>query len=330
MRVLLSPSLFPDARRSSLGVLCEHGLELRHRLQVTDSDHPDFQNWLNSVDEMTRFEWQEALDYGDRDNGLEPSSVEIKIVGGSTSDWAPPCPELSMEDGLALLDEKFKIVLEGDAEDRKFLECMSTPEQYTMLRDFETKRRCLEFVLGGGIDSMIKRAQGDARMPGAPFRRWYLFDSDGLRPGEASDKSDKLYQSCKDANLPCHRLKRRMIENYIPLNSFRTWVYQLPPRKQKERKRLFEAFKNLGNFKNTSISRRFHFNIKTGFKKGRDASALDEIFGDLTEVEKAALHNGFGEKIAELFQSRLRRVDFKDDGWDEINPEISQLLALIR
>lgn len=252
MRALLSPSFFPEARRSRLGVLCEHGLERRHRLQVTDESHSDFLSWFDSLDQATRLEWDGALKYGNRDDHVHTSAFEIEIVSGTTSNWDLPCPKLSLKDGLDLLDEKFQIVLEGDAEDREFFERMSTSRQYDEICSFKEERRCLEFVPAGGIDSMIKRVKSDAQTPGARFRRWYLFDSDGLRHQETSDKSGQLHDDCEKHKIPCHQLERRMIENYIPLKSLRDWVNKLPPRKRQERAALFKAFKGLGTFENST------------------------------------------------------------------------------
>ncbi len=341
MRALLSPQLFPEARRSRLGVLCEHGLEGRHRLQVTDEAHSDFREWMGSLDDKSRSEWHTALDSGARTDGMEPSAYEIEIVQGNHSSWDLPRPKLTLQDALVLLDEKFTIILEGDAEDRDFLERMSTPEQDRTLRKFE-ECRGLQIVLGGGLSSMLKKAKRDAAEPGARLRRWYLFDSDGLRPGEESTQSKLLREQCEAAGhrqvrkpgrakLPHLQLRRRMIENYLPYNALREWVHELPPRTRQGRKRLFDAFRNLGAFEGSTVPRQHHFNMKTGLKRGRDAQVKGEIFGDLTEEVTRALHDGFGEDIAKLFKSTVRREDLrKDGGWSEVNPQIGQLIALIR
>ncbi len=186
MRVHISPQIFPDARPARIGELCGHGLEGRHRLQITNDTDPDFKEWMDSLKESERLDWIDALKRGNRDDKVEVSAYEIEIVNGNHSTWDHPCPKLTLADALDLLREKFKIVLEGDAEDCDFVRCMSTPEQFQTLEDFETIRKCFRFSFAGGLGSMIKRARRDAETPGARYRRWYVFDSDGLRPNEES------------------------------------------------------------------------------------------------------------------------------------------------
>lgn len=325
MRVIIDARVFPNSTPRRLSVLCDHGIARRHRLQVEDRDSPEFAGWLDSLEDWQRVDWWTALDLGSRDDGFEPSRIEIRIVADHASVWSAECPSLTLEDALGLLGEKFQVVLEGDAEDRAFLLSMSSAEQKRFFLDCEQGRRCLEFVPGGGVESMIKKAELDNDRPGFAYgRRWYLFDSDALRPNEPSQQSEKLRRAC-GSDIPHLQLRRRAIENYIPKEALRNWAYSLPPRTRGTRAARFVALLRLTD------DQRHYFNMKDGFKKPRDQGVEDDIYGDVSKKDRDILRNGFGKDIATIFQEGVDREHLeRDGGWFEVNPAVVELVALVR
>jgi len=329
MRVVIDATVFPESHPRKLSVLCDHGIERRHRLQVDDPDSPHFVAWLDGLAEWQRVDWQTALELGSRDDGLEPSLVEIRIVVAESSSWGEEHPALTLEDALHLLGEKFQIVLEGDAEDRDFLLAMSNEQQQRFLLDREAQK-ALDVVLGGGVDSMIKRARRDCEQRDSTYgRRWYLFDSDALRPREPSSKSKELRNAC-GTHIPYLQLSRRAIENYLPLDTLRNWAYS-KRRAQRHRIAKFEAFLRLKDQKD-DFNIQHYFNMKHGFKKKRDKRAEAEDYTTVPQADRDALREGFGEDIGRLFQggSIERRHLERDGGWQDVNPNVARLVALMR
>ncbi len=325
MRVVIDASVLSESAPRRLTVLCDHGIERRHRLQVIDREAPEFLGWLESLAEWQRQDWLTALDLGARDDGLEPSRIEIRIVREEGAIWSDACPRLALEDALVLLAEKFQIVLEDDTGDRDFLFCMSNKQQRDFILEYE-RSMCLEIIPGGGFGGMIKKARIDRdRRESTYGRRWYLFDSDALRPMEPSGDSEKLKQEC-GKHIPHHRLRRRAIENYLPLETLRRWAYSKPPRTRGDRAARYRALLRL------SDAQRHHYNMKTGFKKERDKNAEIEIYGDIPVEARDKLRKGFGERIARLFrEGYVGRSQFeRDGGWSEVNDAVAELVSLVR
>jgi hypothetical protein len=96
MRVVIDTVVFLESDPRKISVLCEHGIERRHRLQVQNRDSPELEAWLEGLSDWQSEDWLTALDLGSRDEGLEPSRIEIRIVGGAVSAWNDGCPALTL------------------------------------------------------------------------------------------------------------------------------------------------------------------------------------------------------------------------------------------
>ena len=344
MRVWIHPKVFETERQAKLGVLCEHGLEARHCLMITDSEHQAYKAWREQQSGLILREWDKALKNSSKRHRLGASTWEIEIVEGESSDWKPYPPKLSLTDAVDLLNKKFQIVLEGDAEDEDFLRQMATENQRNELTRWEKELKGMEFYPAGGISSATKKAReesatskenGERVSPGLRFRRWYLFDSDALEPGKESSQSQKLREICEgpdklNPSLPFHQLKRRMIENYLPKAALDRWTRTVKGPERSKREQKFEAFLELGE------PRRFFYNMKTGFPITDDGEVVVEAtYDDLDSRTINLLKKpGFGGGIGKLFKISkgvISEKDLeKDGGWQEINPKVKELLAMIR
>jgi hypothetical protein len=233
-------------------------------------------------------------------------------------------PRATLADSIRFLQRTFSALLEDLVSDRKFLLKMATGEQRSALLELE-KRGLLTFVHGGGISSMPRfidtwLAEGCH----GHLRRWALFDSDALRPSEPSDQSEALRRKCVAANVPHHQLTRRNIENYVPSFALHHWALK----DWRHRERLFKAFRRLSN------DQRNHYNMKEGFKRDRDrqGKSAGNLFDGVSAADMAALETGFDKAIGEAFATEVVREEHlkRDGSWGEMNPVVTDLVALLR
>ena len=334
MKVIISPELFASPIETlSLLVLFEHGWQGDHRIEL-DLEDPAIASWLALQPQDVREQCELAVDASAHDEAQSPSVISIMVVTGDRSDWSCEPARLSLADARILLRRSFEIHVEDDTSDRAFLCKMMTSEERQLIETLEKTDR-LRFVHGGG--SRLKtRIERRANEPEARLQTWVMFDSDAMRPGAASTHSDDVCAACEAASIPFHRLSRRFIESYLPLDALERWGKARPSKRQ-ENLPIFRAFARL------SPAQRDHFNMKKGFRA--DAARSEEV-GDLYEGldsgDRERLSRGFGEKIGDLFQDRYpgqsegpsttyvsERELRRDGGWDELRPAVRELLGYL-
>lgn len=342
MRVLIETQLFAPPQATAelvqlflLGV----GVRGRHRIQVEDDRTPELQAWLRSLGRELEEACREAINSGYELESREPSRIEVRVARVEAPDFSCTPPRLPLTEALRLLSRPFRVITESDRNDRSFLLCMCTEEQRGFLLRYENEG-FLEFEHGGGLDHMYDRALelGTGQLAAMhPLVTWLLFDSDALQAhpaGRPSAKSNKLKETCEQAKLPHHQLRRRFIESYLPLRAIAGWADLAPNREGREQRRQrFEAFARLKR-----PEQRHHFNLKKGFAGDRERHENGEtagtLFDDVSEADKQALEHGFGKTLANTYDppgQKVAEVDLRNDGgWAELAPVISTLIALIR
>lgn len=334
MKATISPQLFEaPVETLSLLALFEHGWRGEHRIEV-DLAHPRVVQWLTQQSQDVREQCELAVDASAHDEAYSPAAASIVVVEGDHSDWSCDPPRLSLPDARILLKRPFEIHVEDDISDRSFLCKMMTPEEHRLIEGLENADR-LRFVHGGG--SRLKtRIERKAEKPDARLQTWVMLDSDALRPGAPSTHSDDVCATCEAASIPVHRLSRRFIESYLPLDALERWATARPSKRQ-DNLPIFRAFARL------SSAQRHHFNMKRGFRADEPRS---EETGDLYEGvdarDRERLLRGFGEKIGDLFEDRYpgqsdgpattyvsERELRRDGGWGELRPAVRELLGYL-
>lgn len=258
----------------------------------------------------------------------EPARRKMRVSAQTSSDWNTAIPSLSLADAAVYLGQPFRAVLEDWRSDRAFLNAVARPEFRKALNDLE-RLGGLTFENGGGISNQALKLRTDAQGGAREVSRiWAMFDSDALSPGMPSGQAAYAEQVCANSGIPFHRLERRSIENYLPREELRGWAFS-KPRGIAERRRVFEAFLELSDVQ------RHHFNFKAGFQgdvRRADLANVGSLYDGLTAPVRAALETGFGEHIAETFQSSvldeasLRR----DASWAELDSMVRTLVELVR
>jgi hypothetical protein len=325
MKIVIETDVFANnANTMALDNVGYWALRGRHRIVVQDETAAPFLSWLGHLDKDLRADWRAIMEDGYLREALEPATRTIHITSEVLSKWNENPPRLNIPDSIQFISSPLRILLEDAVSDRHFILKMSTNEQRHFLVSREADQDFI-FEHGGGITSMIRRITAIANEgPRGRLSTWAMFDSDALQPTRPSSQADALTDRCVQAQIPYHRLTRRSIENYLPKNAIKTWAYI----RRRDREARFLALLEL------SDDQRYHFNFKHGFAGDQDrpAPGAGSLHRGLAPKVVAALHHGFGAGIGDLFQgeSVTERDLQRDSGWSEMNPVITQLIALLR
>jgi hypothetical protein len=326
MKVVLEADIFsddPDTIR--LDVLANLALGGWHRIILENEDAPGFRGWLDQLNRGHQERWREIIREGYVLEAREPARQGLRVTRAST-DWGRTPPRASLGEAVAFLGRPFCVMLEDQVSDRDFLLKMATDDQRDALRKKEATGN-LSFLHGGGISAMPRVIDNwlDEGARGS-LRKWVLFDSDALQPLIPSEQSEILRSKCDSANIPHHQLLRRNIENYVPLSALSHWAFSSGSRRHRSKQ--FRAFNGL------SPEQRAHYNMKEGFegdvnRQGQNAGSL---FDNLSGADRASLERGFGRDIGNMFSTDVvKEAHLRRDGsWDEVNPVVTDLIALLR
>lgn len=100
-------------------------------------------------------------------------------------------------------------------------ECGSPELQRIWNINGDVTPKAIEIETAGGIDAMpqrIGRAAEDAAREGRPLRMFVFCDRDERWPGDTRNSADlqRIDEVCNANDVPCHVLRKRNAENYIP------------------------------------------------------------------------------------------------------------------
>jgi hypothetical protein len=188
-----------------------------HRLEVPDADRLLETAWYNSA-RPTRRQLLTAAIAG-------PPVVRTKLSGLHTK-------EIAVHDAVEgrraceLADTPLKIIMENRESDGTFLEVVIAELGSDALKALWSQGKkvspvAVEMETGGGIGEMpvrIRRLATEAKDAGRPVRAFVMSDSDTRWPGDqrSAENVEKVRKTCADHGIPCHVLKKRCAECYIP------------------------------------------------------------------------------------------------------------------
>lgn len=318
MRVRVDDAVFTAAADTGMDLveLLNMGRHKRHRVLLGPPPHDNFDTWkaTRPLAERELFDriLEECLDAEAR----TPAQLGIRVVAHRT-DSATTEPTFLLGEALTLLRTPFRLLLEDGVTDRAFILAAATEEDRAVLSRAE-RERWLVFEHGGGLTSIARLF--DVATPGglgdglARLRVFLVYDSDRLAPAKPSKRSDDLASKCAACGLNGprrhHQLRRRMIENYLPLEALqRREASTLGVR---IRAAAVTAWQRL------DAVQAHHYNMKTGFdgdinrlreeKHGcnlveRNGKSFIDLYGELQDDVLHALSGGFGKDIADDFDT---------------------------
>lgn len=295
----------------------------RHRV-VLYPPGAEYPIWHATLDALSKDLCNQVLNWSLHEEGLGPAHHAVRVVRSATPNQSPP--ELTLDDALDILHRPYRLLVENAHSDGVFVFCMATPDERRFLEE-RVRREWLEIETCGGITGVTRRVKTLKRRhrDGLRLRCSAMFDCDAPVQGSPSDHAKTAEQAC-GPTIHHHMLKRRAIENYLPLPTLERWCGEKKGKEERDRKAKMRAFSRL------QPVQRHHFHMKDGLKKdnkpGAPASALSAALNDR---DRGKLRDGFGPRIAELFESDVHEDELKrDGGWHELRPFIEGLIARIR
>ena len=248
MIVILEDPIFTSSSTPQLLSAIRFGAEGWHLVQTDPVFDPTadraVNRWLAAQDQSTREEAELAFAIGMEEEALGPASeVYLRIGEMAVADWRSVPPRLSMESALRLLRRPLRLLVENRQNDGAFLRrVVPEPWRGKFLRTLE--RGWVELEHGGGSDMRSRIQEADRE---DSLRLWALFDSDAREPGRPSQASEDLHRACLEKEVPHHRLQRRAIENYLPIQTLESWANLSGGRIRTVRRRAVAAFASMSS-----------------------------------------------------------------------------------
>ncbi|MBF0611783.1 MAG: hypothetical protein G8345_12645 [Magnetococcales bacterium] len=323
MNIYLAANLFEPNKNLDVFLisLINAAEEGKHRIFIRDESNENFINWKDSQSPNVQDTINIVLMESMLKENMGSAGLSICIHDGST-DWSLIPPAVSRHEAKKWMDIPVTVCLEDNISDRDFLLAMATHEYRKTLKEL-WENKLLEFIHCGGISGIPNKCIFD--WPEAMKKKIFaIFDHDGLHPDFPSAQSNKAENHCKNNNISYHRLKRRSIENYLPLPTLRDYATS------HGNGHIYDSFDHI-----VKDEVYFFYNIPHGFigdqNRIRQGESSHGLFDDLSPQDRENLSKGFGDAIKKRFSSPIEEQSLLDDGgWQELQPIILQLIALAR
>jgi hypothetical protein len=313
MRVIVPDSLFGSlsstAELWAVLLICTEGVHLLETQPLPTFDlnsnklraPQQFDRWLRTQAEDVKRVSQFALEIGTRMSASHSPKYDI-LLQNTNDDWSQRPLRLTVRTAKRLLELPLQIMLEHGVNDGHFLRSMIPREFMDEFQEVEKSHR-LQFVTGGGLASAKTMVESKENDPFARFRTFCLFDSDCREPNNPSSGSERLREACELLGIPHHQLRRRCIENYLPMRALKQWAYlNLPPDPPSP----FSRIQKLNALQRLPSHVRYYYNYKSGRRgdrrgRGEAKPRLNKDWRSLSLQDRQALRDGLHPRISKLF-----------------------------
>jgi len=269
-----------------------------HLWQVDDPELVESGGWLEGARASLRELFERAVRSGayrsDRQRGPH---LEVVVV------TREPAVDTELAPGAArrYLSRPLEVLVENQFTDAAFVEVIIEHLGWDALRDLlQCAPPPLAIRGAGGAGEMPKHISQCVQAAAAdkiPLRLVVLADSDGHMSGEIREKATRVRDLCQEHDVPCHVLRKREIENYIPDDVLVAWSR---PRGSSERRARVEALRRLDR------QQRDHYPMKKGLRNKAGHSA--ELFSTISAEDRAALDQGFGSDVIAVLSKEPQAV----------------------
>jgi hypothetical protein len=264
---------------------------------------------------------RKALEEHIRMAAYPKARAEVTVVLATVS-----ANSLGVADALRMLETPAYVAMENATADGGFLETVINALGRVELWNALGKGWLSIYQMGGFGEVEKVLAHVCRTVPG-PCRVFVLADSDAEFPGQITATHRKVAESCAAAGAPYAILRKRKIENYLPVSV----LNRLGGRRERI---VFQAFLELNS------DQRSHYEMKYGFTEdGRGGAAVPAgqaaLFAGVRNPVLRDLCGGFGGCVAERFREEretitevdIRQVcDSEPTELDRILDEIEKLL----
>lgn len=311
MKLFLRDEVFDRGGTDLLGFF-QAVWEGRHAIAL-DEHGEQYGRWLGA----RSGEDQEFVNLAVQTSYGSLSKVVVDVACTNTSDWNNNVA--SVHDALALARLPYRILLENNNSDRRFLMAIADSNQRSVLEQAKESKN-IDFVQGGGIEQIERLLNDDVQGDRARLKiTFVLFDSDSEWIRRPSPSAKRVLHLCRTHDVPCHMLRRRSTENYLTLESLAEYQMQNHPL-HAHRNQVYSAFTRLSRLQ------RRHYHMKQGFRKPHGPE-----FDSIKQTEPF-LSDGWGNQIGEVFsRSSFRHHDLLHEGaMRELGPLMRKLIAHLR
>jgi len=290
----------------------------------------NFEPWFATLDSQTASSYRTAMAYSLRGSITHIGSVAtVHIKLNTNGAWNDPRAELSLSDGLRLLQEPLGIIVENAENDWNFLRKVVTQVAREAL-DRALDNGWITILHGGGAD-MVSNILSRAAVRHRILRTFAMFDSDRHHPDElAAGWQPEGQVTCQGyitegvarENLGSRywRLERRYIESYLPkaeLAAHEAVNGNVPPGAT-------NAFFRMPH------QSRWYYNMKKGFDSttnGAQARQRD-LYVSVAEQDRVLLAKGFG-RAASRYTNSQATFAWDTEARVEADAQLPKLLRLI-
>jgi hypothetical protein len=317
MKVIIEEAMVDDAFACGMDVALSQ--LLAHAFSGRDAfcfrSDAALEKCLSLYSEEKRERFAKALDAAilqGTKNYANPLTILVQAI--PTSKWDETVPKLTLPDAVALLNERFAILLEDEANDWAFLKGILEPEERALLSEYE-QARWLEVLHGGGT-KLLPILKKRLRSPHLALRTFVMFDSDRMHEDElAPDWQPQVgkndchalkYEAALNEKYPHHywRVERRFIESYMPLPELENWATA------KGKENAFQSFACL------SEQQRWYYNMKSGFAGDNSTAKIRQkgLYAGVTGVQRSHLEKGFDKHLANHYATANQDAPW---AWDQ-------------
>ncbi len=295
MRIILHDDAVAEAAEDDLDELLLMVLRGRHHGVYPTAPMTKLDAYLARRGWSSR--WEAALDHGARELLTQRRAYTIEVVPKGLADASCSPPRLDASDAVRLLRQPLYVMVENGRNDGELLRALATLDERLPQWDRYQREGIIELENGGGLPEMQRRLEMHLHNRLQRLRRFALFDSDAVVPGQPSAASNALTSWCSPANKPPrvghHQLQRRAAENYLPRPALLTWTEQ----QSDLLKRRGRAWAKLTD------PQRHHYAMREGLTKDAGNPVAATFFGNLQDGQRTVLQSGFGREVRDLFDA---------------------------
>ena len=319
MIIWLLPNVFKEVNRHHLDTLRINAINNKAFLKF-DIEDSEISSWTS---QNNKSDWEEIYRCWISDATKFKQTNIAKVSGDIVnSDFNSDIPILSLSDASTLISMPCFLTFENAHNDVEFIKCIVDRAARTLI---DIKIDKAEIVTkGGGIGEVKNELRRQDNPLILRFKMFVLTDSDCRTLDNPDREALNIVSLCNERRVIHHTLRRRMIENYFPLEL----LYRNTP---KERLPDTDVFKKVKAFKTLSLEQRFCMHLKTGLERD-DLHA--NIYDDLETETKNLLLQGFkglGEKFSDRdLQPLIHGLIHSEKECDEVNNLACKVKEYIR
>ncbi|RXJ70780.1 hypothetical protein CS022_22400 [Veronia nyctiphanis] len=294
MLAILKECVFEQENEKELNYIVSSAI-LGHVYIHYDEDSEKINNFIINNKAI----WQSALDTYIKDSTDFIINNKVVVSNIQISNWTNSTPEISINDAIDLIKAPFNIYVENERFDKNFIRLILSDYNRSIFDNMNNKG--LLTYTAGGIDELKKVLEENISKLGYRNKRFVFVDSDSCNPTHISDSASSIASNCNDYHICHHILKRRAIENYLPVE------YLIDNIPQSERITTNTNYVKYSTFKTLTQIQKNHFHMKKGFD---DNSCASSGLYNTSDPSFTSIAQGFGKKFAEKFL--LKQHEYND------------------